>query len=100
MRTMVLRSVYSAIWITLLHALHKHFALSLHSVSLLISSHNNFFPPEVLGSKKKTYSELAKDVNNIKVAIDQTRRKLEELRQGREEEGRPICLETYLFSIL
>ena len=49
-------------------------------------------PSEVLGSKKKSYSDLAKDVNNIKVAIDQTRRKLEELRQGREEEGNIMFL--------
>jgi len=47
---------------------------------------------EVLASKKKGYSDLAKEVNNIKVAIDQTRRTLEQLRLTREEEG-PILNE-------
>ena len=41
----------------------------------------------MLASKKKGYSDLAKEVNNIKVAIDQTRRTLEQLRLTREEEG-------------
>lgn len=47
---------------------------------------------EVLASKKKTYSELAKDVNNIKISIDVTRQRLEGLRGAREEEG-PILNE-------
>ncbi|XP_005111799.1 kinesin-like protein KIF9 isoform X3 [Aplysia californica] len=47
---------------------------------------------EELAKRKKAYSDLAKDVNNIKVSIDQTRQKLEQLRQIREAEG-PILNE-------
>jgi len=47
---------------------------------------------EVLASKKKTYSELAKEVNNVKLGIDKCRSRLESLRQTREMEG-PILNE-------
>lgn len=42
---------------------------------------------EVLASKKKSYSDLAKEVNNHKTSIDRTRVKLDKLRQTREAEG-------------
>ncbi|CAG5130384.1 unnamed protein product, partial [Candidula unifasciata] len=42
---------------------------------------------EILVNKKKTYSELANEVNKLKYSIDQTREKLEQLKAQREADG-------------
>lgn len=42
---------------------------------------------EILASKKKAYSDLAKKVNNVKIDIDNTRQMLDRLRVEREAEG-------------
>lgn len=42
---------------------------------------------EILESKKKSYAELARQINNFKVDIDKTRMKLDSLRDGREANG-------------
>lgn len=45
---------------------------------------------EILASKKKAYSDLAKKINNIKLDIDNTRQTLERFRAERDTEG--VCL--------
>ena len=45
---------------------------------------------EILAAKKKTYSELAKKINNTKVEIDNTRQTLDRLRIEREAEGQDL----------
>ncbi|PVD37645.1 hypothetical protein C0Q70_00243 [Pomacea canaliculata] len=42
---------------------------------------------EILASKKKAYSDLAKKINNIKLDIDNTRQTLERFRAERDTEG-------------
>ncbi|KAK7506301.1 hypothetical protein BaRGS_00002413 [Batillaria attramentaria] len=42
---------------------------------------------EILASKKKAYSDLAKKVNSVKTDIDNTRQRLDRLRMEREAEG-------------
>lgn len=50
---------------------------------------------EILSSKKKAYSELAKRVNNVKIDIDNARTALDNLRAEREAEGKFECLLAY-----
>lgn len=42
---------------------------------------------ELLSQKKKSYSQLARQINSIKAEIDKTMVKLDELKNGRESEG-------------
>lgn len=42
---------------------------------------------EILASKKKTYADLAKQINNSKAEIDMARDKLERLKEEREANG-------------
>ena len=42
---------------------------------------------ELLNQKKKSYSQLARQINSIKSEIDKTMEKLEQLKRDRENEG-------------
>lgn len=42
---------------------------------------------DILASKKKMYAELARQINNTKVDIDQSRSKLDQLKEDREANG-------------
>ena len=42
---------------------------------------------ELLSQKKKSYSQLARQINSIKSEIDKTMEKLEQLKRDRENEG-------------
>ena len=47
---------------------------------------------ELLNQKKKSYSQLARQINSIKSEIDKTMEKLEQLKRDRENEGEAgIC---------
>lgn len=46
-----------------------------------------FLISEILTVKKKTYSDLARQINNTKVDIDNSRMKLDKLKEDREATG-------------
>ena len=45
---------------------------------------------ELLNQKKKSYSQLARQINSIKSEIDKTMEKLEQLKRDRENEGESV----------
>ena len=63
----------------MLHSfIHSLLHLFIHSLCVL----------EILATKKKAYADLARHINNIKVDIDNSKMKLDQLKAEREGSGK------------
>jgi hypothetical protein len=57
---------------------------------------------EILAAKKKAYSDMARNINQVKLDIDNSRLKLDRLKEEREDNGTYIggaIMDSWIFTV-